>query len=98
MPTYHLTPMLTEQTAGGLPGSLCQESCWVNADSEDEARSRVDAATWVACVSDGLKFPALRPWRDCKMTSCEIEKSPVKLPDRVIRSSSGRTFDVPEYV
>jgi hypothetical protein len=93
MPIFYLEPRNGDVSDPSWAASNLKEGCWVEAETEAQARLRVEGATLKMLeIKPGRKliFP---PWQQARLTDCRLDDPPQKLPAGKIVTKSGKLID-----
>jgi len=93
MPVYYLEPKNGDTSDPSWEACYLREGCWVEAESEAQARLRIEGATLkMRDVIPGRKivFP---PWQQTGLVTCREDKPPRDIPAGKVLTKSGRLLD-----
>jgi hypothetical protein len=90
---YKLSPISGTQSALAWHQSYCTEICWVNADTEVEARKAATMATAKVRVPGASgEEPVGWPWENHSLSLCILDNSGVSVPPGKVLGKSGRLY------
>jgi|SRR3954471_16046514 hypothetical protein len=95
MTIYRLDPIEWIEQHPCWKATFHQETCWVVAGSEGQARHRVYTATMR--VTDGFREPPLRrsPWLDPSLSTCREERPSFPVLEGAVVGAKGRIVGTP---
>jgi hypothetical protein len=95
MPIFYLEPKSGNVSAPNWAATSLKEGCWVIAESEADARKRVNLATsrLVSPVpAHSTRLPLHSPWTDRELTDCRPDNARPDIVAGEIRTNSGKTI------
>jgi hypothetical protein len=93
MTVYKLFPIVGTESALAWQQSYCREICWVNADSDTEARKKVTAKTAkTRTLSASGEGPPGWPWENPSLSICTIDEAGVSVPPGKVLGESGKLY------
>jgi hypothetical protein len=94
MPNFYLEPKAGHTHDPSWAVSCIKEGCWIEAETEELARLRVQGATLLAqdMVSSERLFS---PWTNAELTDCTLSEPPRQIPAEKVLSKSGKILDAP---
>ena len=92
MPVYCLEPVKLADDHNWA-ASTHRERCWVVAESEEDARRKIERATKIATTAHH-PIPT-SPWKDQRLTTCHEDNNPPrKIPAGVVCIESGQMLSI----
>jgi hypothetical protein len=93
MKVFRLDPVGGTENNSRWSRSRIIERCWVRANSEKQARERVNLAVSKATDKPVGEEVPTSPWlHPAPLTTCVVDQPPLKVPEGVVITVSNKTY------
>lgn len=96
MPVFRLDPVAEGRDDPSWEASTFQETCWVTARDELNARLQLEGVSLKMVDIKPGRTKLYSPWQNDALTSCTEDVAPVGMKDGIVWPLSGKTHPRPK--